>query len=555
MKMPYNTPNINEFFLTENNVMQVCAKGTVKTVSDYIIITGIEHNIDSEDYFADITYKAFGEMKTLTVPRSSYLQRRKLLDLQNQGLDVTEENASLLVKYFKEEEESKAATIHFTHSSLGFGLYKGNQIFKHYHAIGVASTYNGPYDIKPHGSYSVFMKMIREEILGNHIMETILIAGLTSVLLAYLSHEFSLDSLIIHLASDSTSGKTTMLRAVSSLFSNPFARESSLFGTYNATSNSLLSRLTGLNGIPYALDEISMSNMKNFTSFIYSVVNGDDKERLTKESKLMEKKSWITTLLSSGERSLVNSANKNKGLAARVFEIKNATFTRDAENAERIQRVIQRNYGLVGPKYVEYILSLKKEDICSRFEEIREFYESVKQNHSTDELFYRRTAKFAILLLTAEYFEKFSGLTLLKEEIKDFLTSIELDSTRTRNFHDSVISYIKDYISINAAAFGLQGSGNTVSYGKVNPRKGYTEAVFYKTAFDEMLRKGHYEDSSIVLKELKANGYLDCEADRFTRSRKSHNGILQDVYVLKLTDYHLKEKPTEKQIEGDETHE
>ncbi len=136
MKMPYNTPNINEFYLTENNVMQVCAKGTVKTVSDYIIITGIEHNIDSEDYFADITYKAFGEMKTLTVPRSSYLQRRKLLDLQNQGLDVTEENASLLVKYFKEEEESKAATIHFTHSSLGFGLYKGNQIFKHYHAIG-----------------------------------------------------------------------------------------------------------------------------------------------------------------------------------------------------------------------------------------------------------------------------------------------------------------------------------------------------------------------------------------------------------------------------------
>ena len=105
--------------------------------------------------------------------------------------------------------------------------------------------------------------------------------------MAYLSDEYNLDSLIIHLASDSTTGKSTILKTVASLFGNPDARENSLFGTFNATSNSLLSKLTGLNGIPYALDEISMSNMSNFTSFIYSAVNGVEKERLTKESKLM----------------------------------------------------------------------------------------------------------------------------------------------------------------------------------------------------------------------------------------------------------------------------
>lgn len=519
-------------------------------------ILSIEHNIDTTLHSAKIAYDAFGEINSITVPRSTYLQRRKLLDLQNQGLDVTEENASLLVNYFKEDEESKADTIHCTHSSLGFGMYKGKQIFKHYNAIGVDSTYNGPYDIKPSGSYETYMKMVSDEILGNPVMETVLIAGLSSVLLAYLSVEYSLDSLIIHIASDSTKGKTTGIKVAASLHSNPLSREGSLFATFHGTHNALIEKLSGLNGIPYFLDEISVASMDNFTSFIYAITNGTGKERLNKDSQLKTKSSWITTIVSTGERSLVGSSSKNKGVAARVFEMKNCTVTRDAENAERIQSVISKNYGLVGPKYVEYILSLKKDEICKRFEEIREeFYESVKQNQSTDELFYRRTAKFAILLLTAEYFEKFSGLTLQKEEIKDFLTSIELESTRTRNFHDSVISYIKDYISINAAAFGLQGSGNTMSYGRITARKSYTEALFYKTAFDEMLSKGRYEDSSIVLKELKTKGYLDCEADRFTRSRKNHNGIRQDVYVLKLTDYPLKEQPTDLQIEGDEEHE
>lgn len=92
-----------EFYTTAEKVMQQCNKGTVKTVADYMRISHLEHNIDSNDYLGNITYKAFGEMKNLTVPRSTYLQRRRLLDLQNQGLDVTEENATLLVKYFKEE--------------------------------------------------------------------------------------------------------------------------------------------------------------------------------------------------------------------------------------------------------------------------------------------------------------------------------------------------------------------------------------------------------------------------------------------------------------------
>ncbi len=92
-------------------------------------------------------------------------------------------------------------------------------------------------------------------------------------------------------------------------------------------------------------------------------------------------------------------------------------------------------------------------------------------------------------------------------------------------------------------------------FGQITPKEGYTEVLFYKTAFDEMLRKGRYEDSSIVLKELKANGFLDCDADRYTRSRKNQNGIRQDVYVLKLDEQLLQDLTTNQQKQGDEDNE
>lgn len=519
-------------------------------------ILSIEEDIDTSVHSATIAYTFFDEVKYITVPRSTYLQRRKLLELQDFGIDITEDNASSLTKFFKEEEEKKMATKKYTHSSLGFSRYNDKLIFKHYKAIGIDSTYNGPYDVRPRGSYGDYMSMVKDEVLGNPLMEFILVSGLSSVLLAYLSDEYSLDSLVIHLVSDSTTGKSTALKLAASLWSVTDVKADSLFSSYNGTNNAILNKLTGFFGIPYCLDEISMSSMPNYTSFTYTLVNGVDKERLSKDSKLLEKKSWLVTLLSNGERSILGLASKNKGIAARVFEIKNETFTRNAENAETIQRVIQKNYGLVGPKYAEYILSLKKEDICKRFEEIREdFSNLVKTTQSTDDLFKRRTLKFTILLLTAEYFEKFSGFTLRKDAITKFLMKIEAESTRTRNYHAHVMDYIKDYVAINAAAFGLGGNAHSIRYGTVTPKSDYIEVLFYKTSFEEMIYKGQYEESSIVLKELKAKGYLDCETDRYTRSRKMPNGIKQDVYVLKLDKAIMQKLTKDQKEEGDEKHE
>ena len=47
---------------------------------------------------------------------------------------------------------------------------------------------------------------------------------------------------------------------------------------------------------------------------------------------------------------------------------------------------------------------------------------------------------------------------------------------------------------------------------------------------------------NVVLKELKQNGYLNCESDRFTRSRKNSLGYTEDVYVIKLPKEQIREE-------------
>lgn len=103
-----------------------------------------------------------------------------------------------------------------------------------------------------------------------------------------------------------------------------------------------------------------MSDSNNFTKFIYSLANGADKERLNKDSELMKKESWLTTILSNGEKSIIEISSKNAGVQVRVIEAENFTWTKSSKHAESINRVILNNYGHFGIKFAEYINKTKK---------------------------------------------------------------------------------------------------------------------------------------------------------------------------------------------------
>ena len=357
----------NRFRVDENGVWEIKDGKNQKFISKYMEIKSIRKNIDTGKYSAILAYKSFFEIQEIEIDREVYLNKNKLLELINLGVDVRHDNVAKLVEYFRVYEEI-IKKISNVHSELGFAKYNNKYIYKLYKAIGVESQYVGNYKIEPKGSKEEYKKMLREEVQGRCELEFVTATSLSALVLGYIGERVGVDSSIVHLVGNSTTGKSTALKLGISLFANPDSKVNGLFGTYNGTNNALLKKLNGLKGVPYALDEISMSYTQNFTNFVYGLANGTDKERLNKDSELKKKGVWLTTILSNGEKSLIGSSNKNAGVQIRVIEASNVTWTRDAENAEKINRVIQQNYGHIGFEFAEHIMKRKKDQLVKQFE-------------------------------------------------------------------------------------------------------------------------------------------------------------------------------------------
>ena len=72
--------------------------------------------------------------------------------------------------------------------------------------------------------------MINNHILGNPELEFALSSGLSSILLGYIGEDLGLESNIIHLVGNSTTGKSTALKLAISSFGYPDIKKNGLYG-------------------------------------------------------------------------------------------------------------------------------------------------------------------------------------------------------------------------------------------------------------------------------------------------------------------------------------
>ncbi|HHD2718501.1 TPA: DUF927 domain-containing protein [Clostridium perfringens] len=524
------------FLLDKEGVYKIQKDGEKKRIADYMVIKELITNIDTNNYKILISYiTPSSEIKEIVLNRDECINKNKLLDLINKGVDVTNSNSGMLAEYFRAFEKNfkEARNVH---SELGFSKYQNKEIYKLYKVIGeLDSTYNGDYDIKPKGNKEVYETMLREEVYGRCELEFIIVSSLSAVVLGYIGDRNSLDSLIIHLSGNSSTGKSTALKLAISLFGGTDSKKMGLYNTYNSTENASLSKVGGLKGVPFAIDEISLSHNKDFSKFIYALANGSEKDRLNKNSELKEKKVWLTTILSNGEKSILESSKRNAGLKVRVIEANNFSWSKDSENSENINKCISMNYGHIGIEFAKYIMDKPKSEVEKRFEEVKkEVFKLLNEKLVLDSMTKRRCSKYALIILTAYYYEELKNIKLNIDGIKDMLVKIEGESIRSRNFSESAIDYIKQYVSKYKKKFEGKDNASIDTLGKLIIKNDHVEVQMNKISFEEMVKQGGFEDKTVVLKELRDKGFLNHEKDRFTRSRKNTLGYTEDVYVVKL---------------------
>lgn len=527
--------NMNKYKCDENGVYLM---NSGKKISNYIEIKEIITNIEDSTCKAILKYKSFEGIKERTVNRENYLNKRNLISLQKYGVDITNSNSGQLEEHLRECENN--ALVKKVHSKLGFSKNGDKEIYNLYNSIGIDSEYVGNYELKPQGSRDEYVEMLKREVIGKCELEFAVISGLSAIPLAFVGEELGLDTMIIHLVGNSTTGKSTALKLAISMFGYPDVKKTGLYGTYNGTNNALLKKLTWLKGVPYAIDEISMSNTTNFTNFIYALANGTDKDRLNKECEIIESATWLTTILSNGEKSLIGSASKNAGVQIRVMEASNFEWTKSAENSETINNAILKNYGHLGIEFASYVISIGKSKLIQQFKVIKEnLYKIMDEKLILDNMAMRRCNKYAILLQTAKLFQNMMDIKLDIEGITSMILKIEEQSLSNRNFGVSAIDYIKQYVSKYKNKFDDGGKTYGDIFGKIIQKKSCTELQMNKIAFNDMIISAGYENKNIVLKELKNAGKLSCEKGRLTRSRNNSLGYKEEVYVVIIDGYEL----------------
>lgn len=522
----------------------------VNDEGDFPVKVGmIKRNIDTNQYTSQLDFSFKGINHKLDVERGSYLNRRKIMELQNYGLDVTEENVLKLIRHLRYTESNALVTL--VHSRLGFDKLDEKYVFKHYLGVNTSSSYSGKLDIEPKGTYGKWFTTIIENVINNIPLETMLVIGFSSAIVGLLSMISNSDSLLVHTTGDSTTGKTTASMLAISIWGNPSTKISNgLATTWNATENAMFSNIVGNRGLAVLFDEVSMNDSLDFTKHIYKFTGNKDKHRLDKESKLEEPGEWGTTIISNGEFSMIGKSKKNTGAKLRIVELNNVEWTKDAESADVIQETILDNYGHAG---IEFVKLLLKDGVEKIYEEIMELkkhtIEKMKEEGITDKFVERRAWKYTILMYTAIKVEKLLSIPLHVEDIWTFLIENEKESMSTRDLNKNAFDYFKEQLNINYKKFLRSDSKEAMldeeakdstyeTLGKINvlPNKNYNEVCIYPTTFKKIMSDGGFEDTKTILKTWKEEGILDCEADRYTRKRIIiQSGGTVAVHVIRIS--------------------
>lgn len=490
-------------------------------------------------------YDAKGKKQTVEFPRKN-LTEQGVSELLGRGVQVDKKTAYILVSSIMNQEPE--AEVKCYHDTLGFLRIDERTVFLGANAIGVESTYNGNLCIGTHGSKDMWKQMVEEEVLGHTPMEFILAMAGSGILVDYLREKVGVENLIVHLVSESSTGKSSAGYLFVSCGAKPsFA--GSMIGNFSDTTNAIMASIKS--SYPYLLDEGSLwKSGKNCTSFLYELSMGSERKRLTKELNTKEGAHFNTAILLTSEKSLLNYADENTGLLVRNIEIENVTFTKSADSADRIKRVTQDNYGFLIPMLAQHIINLEETgngcELTKRFQEIcEEMIAEAKEKGKYNPFTERVTKQYALIILSAEIINGILGISLNIQEIKEFLEYHSLvDDPARADISKRALVYLVEYISRYYAYFQTDESVvQRDCRGKIKRTKSVRlmtgefslyEVHVSETSLEEILRTGGFPEKKIILKKWKDQGYLNCEKDRFVSDIVVASGIQFKGYRIRI---------------------
>ena len=291
----------------------------------------------------------------------------------------------------------------FEHKQLGFTKVDGKLAFLAHHPIGIDSSLKAtsefvfPEMTAPMGTFEDWREVMVKEVVGHPNMELGFSLGVTAPIVYLLRMQKVIDTNpIFGIIGASSTAKTTLMRVIASVYGSP-DETTGLLRDLNATENGFVQTLAGCQGLPAIIDEATLQPNWDFTTFLYTAPKGKSKLRCNADGTLKEQMKFFTTVIISGEKSLFNQTQKNRGLYARLAEYQ-LRWADGPEHAKRLRDGISKNYGTAAPYLIGWLMKHQKLISMLYKNEVKEM---LKQKETNDGVEIRLLHTYALITTAA----------------------------------------------------------------------------------------------------------------------------------------------------------
>ena len=399
------------------------------------------------------------------------------------------------------------------------------------------------YDLEPKGTFEDWFNMYLNEVKGHFHLELATTFGISALVTAFLKHkqDVTFAGIIFSFTGQSSTGKSTAAALAVSVAGNPNKGSETLFRSWNATRNALESYLSNNYGVPLVFDELSSATFKDTTGLLYSIAEGQGRQRSNVHGEVKTPKNWGTSVISTSEYSIFTDSAQNDGLRVRTIEI-NEQFTTDATNSDNIKKAVAQNYGHVLPLVADYLIKRENEVIQWFQEEHHWFKDKLKdETNNTGKRMFKR---YAVITTSAKILGRVLATDIDIAKIRDYFIDYHGHTVSDRSLADKAIEVITQFVAQNRGKFSDDKALKNMmeNYGLIALKDDYIEVKIIASVFKNMLAEHHFQDVNNVVNALKDKGFIESDRDRITKKRtvKDNNGKKQSLvfYQLKLDSDH-----------------
>ena len=297
------------------------------------------------------------------------------------------------------------------------------------------------------GDKAVYEKFLQNVVYKRKELSLAMAIGYSADITAKLKDTLDLGTVIVNLCGASSTGKSTAEMLMVSPFACPeISNKSKGFAfTAHSTQNALFSRINGLYGVPFVIDDIITNPYLDYSNLVYTISTCEEKSRCNSDGSVKESNfGWNGVAITSSELPITEYTKQDMGIKARVLLTQGITWTENAEQAEQIKRTILQNYGFTGKEFADFIGELSDDDLMKKFFESKEYVNTAmsKRDNLTD----RIANKIAVIHLTVKLMNACFDLTLNSDDITDLLVACDQSCVDERDPAKKALECIESFI-------------------------------------------------------------------------------------------------------------